>query len=76
METLASNLSHWRSYLAATVTIVLAWHYIHRLWMHPLAPYPGPRLAAMTKWYRAYFDLIRDGGWLEQLEKLHAQYGT
>ncbi|KAL1676824.1 hypothetical protein EV122DRAFT_279706 [Schizophyllum commune] len=31
--------------------------------------------AAIALWYRAYFDLARDGGWLEHLEKLHAQYG-
>ncbi|KAF7353828.1 Acetyl-CoA synthetase-like protein [Mycena venus] len=36
---------------------------------------PGPWLAARTRWYRAYFDLIRDGEFLKYLERLHKQYG-
>ncbi|KAL1669886.1 cytochrome P450 [Schizophyllum commune] len=69
------HLLQWSTYAGATATILLAWHYIRRLWMHPLSSHQGPRLAAITKWYRAYFDLICDGGWLEHLEKLHSRYG-
>ncbi|KAJ7206141.1 cytochrome P450 [Mycena haematopus] len=36
---------------------------------------PGPWLAARTRWYKAYFDLIRDGGFLKHLEWLHKRYG-
>ncbi|KAK6996685.1 cytochrome P450 [Favolaschia claudopus] len=41
----------------------------------PLRKIPGPWLAARTRWYRAYFDLIRDGGYLKHLQWLHTQYG-
>ncbi|KAJ7076208.1 cytochrome P450 [Mycena belliarum] len=36
---------------------------------------PGPLLAACTHWYTAYFDLVRDGGFLKHLEWLHEKYG-
>jgi hypothetical protein len=48
---------------------------VRRLFLHPLSKYPGPRLAAMTLWYKAYFDIIMDGGWAEHLEYLHEVYG-
>ncbi|PPQ71154.1 hypothetical protein CVT24_009835 [Panaeolus cyanescens] len=46
-----------------------------RLYHHRLSQYPGPRLAAATLWYKAYFDIIKDGGWAEHLQSLHDQYG-
>ncbi|KAJ6599961.1 cytochrome P450, partial [Mycena vulgaris] len=41
----------------------------------PLRKVPGPWLAAYTHWYKAYFDLILDGGFLAHLEWLHKKYG-
>lgn len=48
---------------------------ISRLLFHPLRKYPGDKLAALTGWYREYFDLVKDGAWVEQLERLHHKYG-
>ncbi|KAF9259574.1 hypothetical protein L218DRAFT_874324, partial [Marasmius fiardii PR-910] len=41
-----------------------------------LQKFPGPRLAAITKYYRGYYEIFCDGGWLDQLEILHERYGT
>ncbi|ESK94930.1 benzoate 4-monooxygenase cytochrome p450 [Moniliophthora roreri MCA 2997] len=37
--------------------------------------FPGPALARWTLLYRFYYDIIRGGGWVEHLQKLHEIYG-
>lgn len=51
---------------------VIAFYRIH---LHPLKNFPGPKLAAVTKLYRAWFQIVQDGGQLKQWNILHEQYG-
>lgn len=46
-----------------------------RLVSHPLASFPGPKLAAATQWYSTYYEVWKDGGMVEKLEELHRVYG-
>ena len=48
---------------------------IQRLYLHPLSAFPGPRLAAATGWFEAYYDIIDGGTFVKQYEKWHARYG-
>lgn len=48
---------------------------IHRLFVSPLAKFPGPKLAAITSWYELYFDVIKKGQFLWEIERLHDKYG-
>ncbi|KAI1337118.1 cytochrome P450 [Xylariaceae sp. FL0016] len=50
---------------------------IYRLFFHPLAKIPGPRLAAATYWYEAYYELAHKGGaqFAPKVRGLHAKYG-
>lgn len=48
---------------------------VYRLFFHPLKHFPGPKLAASTILYRAWYQIVRDGGQLKQWNKLHQQYG-
>jgi hypothetical protein len=48
---------------------------IYRLYFHPLAHIPGPKLAALTWWYEFYFDGIQQGKYVFKIQELHKQYG-
>lgn len=49
---------------------------IYNLYFHPLAKFPGPKLAAASHLYEFYWSVIRDGEFIWAIEKLHKEYGT
>ncbi len=49
---------------------------VYRLYFHPLAKFPGPKLAALTGWYEFYHDIIHRGMFIWKLQELHDLYGT
>jgi len=48
---------------------------VYRLYLSPVARFPGPRLAALTNWYEFYYDVIREGEFTWHIQKLHKKYG-
>ena len=48
---------------------------VYRLYFHPLAKFPGPKLTAATHWYECYQDIYLRGRYIWQIEKWHEQYG-
>lgn len=48
---------------------------IYRLTLHPLAQFPGPTLAAITRFYGGFFDLSSDSSYVKKLPELHRKYG-
>lgn len=48
---------------------------VYRLYFHPLAHIPGPKLTACTHLYEFYYNVIRPGKFLFKIEEMHKQYG-
>ena len=48
----------------------------YRLLLHPLANFPGPRLAALTRYYEAYYDVVQNGQYTFKIAELHRKYRT
>ncbi|PYH88418.1 putative cytochrome P450 [Aspergillus ellipticus CBS 707.79] len=46
-----------------------------RLFLHPLASFPGPRVAAVTSWYEFYWNVVKGGRFLWEIERIHQHYG-
>jgi cytochrome P450 len=57
-------------YLAYGVLLAL-----YRIYLHPLSKYPGPRLAAATRWYEFYFDVVKRGRFAWEIKRMHEVYG-
>ncbi|KAE9368678.1 fusicoccadiene C-8 hydroxylase [Stipitochalara longipes BDJ] len=76
------NPSHWFQdtyHLAAiialgTLSYVLGL-VIYRIFFHPLANFPGPKIAAATYWYECCWDIFGNGSYFRQIVKMHAKYG-
>lgn len=55
--------------------IWLACRSIYRLYFHPLSGFPGPKLAAITSGYECYFNVVKKGCFIWELQRLHEVYG-
>lgn len=59
----------------AAAFIYLTTKVIYRLYLHPLSRFPGPRLAASTYLYGAYYDVVEEAQFVFKLNALHDKYG-
>lgn len=61
--------------LALGIAICFAVRTVYRLFFHPLSHFPGPKLAAISHLYEFYYDVIRNGIYIEKIDGMHQKYG-
>lgn len=62
--------------LAIPALLYLVSGSVYRLYFHRTSHIPGPKLAALTYFYQAYYDVFPySGQWIFQQIRLHKQYG-
>ena len=49
---------------------------IYRITLHPLAKFPGPKLAAISHKYEWYYDGVKVGQYTSEIARMHEQYGA
>ena len=64
----------WKS-LAAVIVARTLYGAIWRLFLSPIASFPGPKFAALTLWNEFYYDVVLAGQYTRKLEDYHRQYG-
>lgn len=69
------SLLDWR-FAISSLFFYISFIVVRRIWFHPLSSVPGPKLAAVSNLYVAYWDVYRNGTFLrDKMPQLHAQYG-
>ncbi|PNY29945.1 Trichodiene oxygenase [Tolypocladium capitatum] len=61
--------------VASTFVLYAAAITVYRLTWHPLADFPGPRIARATYLYELWFDVILKGRFTREVSRLHEIYG-
>jgi hypothetical protein len=64
--------------VSAAVTVTIAYSIysvIYNVYFHPLAKFPGPPVARITIYWKAYIECILNRSFCHALVDLHAQYG-
>ncbi|KAJ9609338.1 hypothetical protein H2200_005665 [Cladophialophora chaetospira] len=65
-------------YLIALVTAFLLYLFslvVYRLYSSPIAKFPGPKLAALSRWYEFYYEVVLRGQFTFHVAELHKKYG-
>ena len=53
----------------------VAWLVSYRLWLNPVAGFPGSPWAKLTFWYEFYYEWMKPGQYYRRIHQMHAEYG-
>ncbi|KAI0431076.1 cytochrome P450 [Xylaria sp. FL1042] len=62
-------------YILAGGVVLASTVVFYRLFLHPLADFPGPKLAALTRGFEAYYDIVCNGQYTFKIAEMHKKYG-
>ena len=55
--------------------IYTVWLVIYRLWLSPVAGFPGSLCSIITFWYEFHHEWIKPGQYHRKIQEMHARYG-
>ncbi|KAE9367607.1 cytochrome P450 monooxygenase [Stipitochalara longipes BDJ] len=61
--------------VSLAIFVYIVYGIVYRLYLSPIAHIPGPKLAALTRLYEAYYDLYLGGQYTFKIIELHKEYG-
>lgn len=62
-------------YILVALVLYTAYGAIYRIYLSPVAHFPGRKLPTLTFWYEFYFDVIRRGSYAWEIQDMHETYG-
>jgi hypothetical protein len=62
--------------LIAAMLTWTSWTAFYNVYLHPLARFPGPKLAAASKYWLFYQEFVKGVSLSDIRDELHAQYGA
>lgn len=75
----AFSLTRFSGKIAACIVTLTICYFVglafHRLFLSPLAAFPGPKIAALTGFYEFYYDFFKGGKFIFEIERMHEVYG-
>jgi hypothetical protein len=71
----ANLLSYPLTTLVVAYLVYLLGLVLYRLYFHPLARFPGPKYAAISRWHEFYYEVVKKGQFTFKVQELHKQYG-
>ncbi|PVI01276.1 cytochrome P450 [Periconia macrospinosa] len=69
------SLSQVSIFLALCLITYICSLVIYRLYLSPVAHFPGPFLARTTHWYEFYYNYVRTGMYYKKIAEFHEKYG-
>ncbi|RDA94541.1 hypothetical protein CP533_2745 [Ophiocordyceps camponoti-saundersi (nom. inval.)] len=61
--------------VALLLLLYVAGKIIYRLYFHPLRKFPGPKLAAISSLPEFYYNVVKGGMFIWEVERMHDKYG-
>ncbi|KAF2235666.1 cytochrome P450 monooxygenase-like protein [Viridothelium virens] len=75
------NYNSVQTTTAVFLLVLISWiswftyNAIYNAYLHPLARFPGPRTAAVTRYWKAFVECIQNRSFCHVLEELHKEHG-
>ncbi|KAJ3578944.1 hypothetical protein NPX13_g1623 [Xylaria arbuscula] len=70
----SSEIFSWLFVTFVSVALIPLTVVIYRLTLHPLSRFPGPKVAAATRYFEGYYDAIQNGKYTHKIAKMHGEY--